>query len=107
MGRLLCSSRESGEGMMGWLEAESSVLRLVTGVVLLGGIGGEGLAGTRLAPPVAWAKSPAKRKRANPTVTAEEKQLQLRRVSDLLASALLLNLVCHCDTSAQASVTHV
>lgn len=42
---------------MGWLE--SSVLRLVTGVVLLGGIGGEGLAGTRLAPPVAWVKSPA------------------------------------------------
>lgn len=90
---------------MGWLEAESSVLRLVTGVVLLGGIGGEGLAGTRLAPPVAWVKSPAKRKRANPTITAKEKQL--RRVSDLLASALLLNLVCHCDASAQASVTHV
>lgn len=44
---------------MGWLEAESSVLRLVTGVVLLGGIGGEGLAGTRLAPPVAWVKSPS------------------------------------------------
>lgn len=45
---------------MGWLEAdESSVLRLVTGVVLFGGIGGEGLAGTRLAPPVAWVRSPA------------------------------------------------
>lgn len=44
---------------MGWPEGdESSVLRLVTGVVLLGGIGGEGLAGTRLAPPVAWVKSP-------------------------------------------------
>lgn len=44
---------------MGWPEGdESSVLRLVTGVVLLGGIGGEGLAGARLAPPVAWVKSP-------------------------------------------------
>ncbi len=65
-GRLLWSSRESGEGMMGWLEAEeSSVLRLVTGVVLLGGIGGEGLAGTRLAPPVAWVKSPANGKTVN------------------------------------------
>ena len=31
--------------------------RLVTGVVLLGGMGGEGLAGTRLEPPVAWARS--------------------------------------------------
>lgn len=45
---------------MGWLKAEeSSGVRLVTGVVLLGGIGGDGLAGTRLAPPVAWVKSPA------------------------------------------------
>lgn len=51
---------------MRWLEAEeSSVLRLVTGVVLLGGIGGEGLAGTRLAPPVAWVKSPASGKTVN------------------------------------------
>ena len=39
---------------MGWPEAEeSSGVRLVTGVVLLGGMGGDGLAGTRLAPPVA------------------------------------------------------
>lgn len=46
--------------MMGWVKArDSSVLRLVTGVVLFGGIGGEGLAGTRLAPPVAWMRSPA------------------------------------------------
>lgn len=38
---------------MGWLEAaESSGVRLVTGVVLLGGIGGEGFAGARVAPPV-------------------------------------------------------
>lgn len=45
---------------MRWLEAEeSSVLRLVTGVVLLGGIGGEGLAGARLAPPPGWLKSTA------------------------------------------------
>lgn len=59
-GRLLGSSRECGKGFMRWLEAaESSVLRLVTGVVLLGGIGGEGLAGTRLAPPLVWVKSPA------------------------------------------------
>lgn len=49
--------------MMGWLE--SSVLRLVTGVVLLGGIGGEGFAGTRLAPPVAWVKSPTNGKTVN------------------------------------------
>lgn len=63
MGRLLWSSRESGEGLMRWLEPEeSSVLRLVTGVVLLGGMGGEGLAGTRLVPPVAWLKSPANEK---------------------------------------------
>lgn len=49
---LLWSSRENCEGLIGWLEAEgSSVLRLVTGVVLFGGIGGDGLAGTRLAPP--------------------------------------------------------
>lgn len=48
---------------MRWLEPEeSSVLRLVTGVVLLGGMGGEGLAGTRLVPPVAWLKSPANEK---------------------------------------------
>lgn len=52
--RLLGSSSKCGEGFMRWLEAEeSSVLRLVTGVVLLGGIGGEGLAGTTLAPPLA------------------------------------------------------
>lgn len=48
--------------MRGWLEAEeSSVLRLVTGVVLFGGIGGEGFAGTTLAPPAAWARSPEDR----------------------------------------------
>lgn len=40
--RLLWSSRECGEG----LKAESSMVRLVTGVVLLGGMGGEGLAAT-------------------------------------------------------------
>lgn len=58
--RLPWSSRESCAGLMWWPEAdESSGLRLVTGVVLLGGIGGEGLAGTRLVPPVAWLKSPA------------------------------------------------
>ncbi len=33
------------------VSGESSALRLVTGVVLFGGIGGEGLAGTRLTPP--------------------------------------------------------
>ena len=50
--RLLWSSKDSGEGLMGWLmPEESSGLRLVTGVVLFGGIGGDGLAGTRLAPP--------------------------------------------------------
>ena len=54
---------------MGWLEVvDSSVLRLVTGVVLLGGIGGEGLAGTRLAPPVAWVKSPENEKHLMPPV---------------------------------------
>lgn len=54
MGRLLWSSTESGEGLMGCTEVElSSVLRLVTGVVRLGGIGGDGFAGTRLLPPVA------------------------------------------------------
>lgn len=60
--RLLWSSRESGEGLMGWLE---SSVRLVMGVVLLGGIGGDGLAGTRLPPPGAWVKSPARGKTVN------------------------------------------
>lgn len=54
-GRLLGSSRECDEGFRRWLGAEgSSVLRLVTGVVLLGGMGGEGLA-----PPLPWVKSTA------------------------------------------------
>lgn len=35
------------------VRGESSALRLVTGVVLFGGMGGEGLAGTRLVPPCA------------------------------------------------------
>lgn len=62
-GRLLGSSRACDEGFRRWLEAEeSSVLRLVTGVVLLGGMGGEGLAGRRLAPPLAWVKSTANRR---------------------------------------------
>lgn len=48
------SSIASGEGLMGCTEVEpSSVLRLVTGVVRLGGIGGDGFAGTRLLPPPA------------------------------------------------------
>lgn len=58
---LLGSSPECGVGLPCWLEAEgSSVLRLVTGVVLFGGIGGDGLAGTRLAPPPLWEKSAEK-----------------------------------------------
>lgn len=36
------------------------MFRLVTGVVLFGGIGGDGLAGTRLAPPPVWEKSAEK-----------------------------------------------
>lgn len=54
------SGVRADEAALLWLlmeEAEgegSSVLRLVTGVVLLGGMGGEGLAGTRLWPPVIW-----------------------------------------------------
>lgn len=43
---------------MGWLAAESSVFRFVTGVVLLGGIGGDGLTGWRLAPPEPCENSP-------------------------------------------------
>lgn len=40
-----------------WVDADgSSGLRFVTGVVLLGGIGGEGLVGTRLVP--AWVRLP-------------------------------------------------
>lgn len=55
---LLGSSTQCSEGLIRWLEAQdSSVLRLVTGVVLLGGIGGEGLADTRLVPPLVWVKS--------------------------------------------------
>lgn len=46
---------------MCWLKAEgSSGVRLVTGVVLFGGIGGDGLAGTRLVPPQVWEKSAGK-----------------------------------------------
>lgn len=39
------------EGREEMVRGESSWLRLVTGVVRLGGMGGEGLAGTRLVPP--------------------------------------------------------
>lgn len=39
------------EGREEMVSGESSALRLVTGVVLFGGMGGEGLTGTRLVPP--------------------------------------------------------
>ncbi len=88
-GRLLLSSRESGEGLMRWLETEeSSVLRLVTGVVRLGGIGGDGLAGARLAPPVAWVKSPANRQIKETVTTSNHKAKRfMKPVSELLARA--------------------
>lgn len=56
-GMLALSSRDSMEVREEIARVESSVLRLVTGVVLFGGMGGEGLAGTKLAPPVTWASS--------------------------------------------------
>lgn len=74
---------------MGWPEGdESSVLRLVTGVVLLGGIGGEGLAGTRLAPPGAWVKSPTNGQTVKTLKmhTKIKPAAQLRPVSETLAS---------------------
>lgn len=39
------------EGREEMVSGESSALRLVTGVVLFGGMGGEGLTGNRLVPP--------------------------------------------------------
>lgn len=57
-GWLWSSGDSREEGTADGEEPElSSVMRLVTGVVLLGGIGGEGLTGTRLAPPVACVRS--------------------------------------------------
>lgn len=48
---LALRSSDRMEGREEIVRGESSVLRLVTGVVLLGGMGGEGLADTRLVPP--------------------------------------------------------
>lgn len=59
-GMFALSSRERivGREDMGWVGL--SVVRLVTGVVLLGGIGGDGLAGAWLAPPTTCVSSAGK-----------------------------------------------
>lgn len=84
------------------------MLRLVTGVVLLGGIGGEGLAGTRLAPPVAWVRSPADGKTVNvPRRTVIK--LQLRSVSErtsfIAQPSLPLQRECTCNDSTRTCMT--
>lgn len=62
-GMFALSSRERMEGReeMGW--AEFSGLRFVTGVVLLGGIGGDGLAGAGLAVPTTCVSSARENRR--------------------------------------------
>lgn len=55
VGQVAKSSPGSTLGM-GGLD-DSSELRFVTGVVLLGGMGGEGLVGPRAIAPVAWESS--------------------------------------------------
>lgn len=44
-------SSDRMEGREEMVRGESSALRLVTGVVLFGGMGGEGLTGNKLVPP--------------------------------------------------------
>lgn len=44
-------SSDRMEGREAMVRGESSGLRFVTGVVLFGGMGGDGLAGTRFMPP--------------------------------------------------------
>lgn len=56
-GMFALSSRESIEGREEMGSVELSVLRFVTGVVLLGGIGGEGLTGAALALPTTCVSS--------------------------------------------------
>lgn len=56
-GMFALSSRESMEGKEEMGRTELSVLRFVTGVVLLGGIGGDGLAGAGLALPTTCVSS--------------------------------------------------
>lgn len=66
---------------------------MVTGVVLLGGIGGEGLAGTRLAPPLAWVSSPANGS-------------AIYNTSNLKATKLYLTFV-SCRAGRYANIFHV
>lgn len=59
-------SSDRMEGREAMVRGESSGLRFVTGVVLFGGMGGDGLAGTRFMPPCASSavrKPPARRQR--------------------------------------------
>lgn len=59
-GMLALSSKESIVGKEEMGRTELSVLRFVTGVVLLGGIGGDGLAGAGLALPTTCVSSAGK-----------------------------------------------